>query len=87
MTKLEKDLLQDVQIMANIIHRMDVTIGVLIKTLHEQNIVDGFELKEEIESVYNTESQNIIKSILKTKNTNDSDEGIVYPHFGPIGEA
>lgn len=87
MTNLEKNLLQDVQLMANIIHRMDVTISVLIKTLHDQNIIDGFELKEEIESVYDTESKNMVQTILKMKKADDSDESMVYPHFGPIGEA
>jgi hypothetical protein len=87
MTNLEKNLLQDVQLMANIIHRMDVTISVLIKTLHDQNIIDGFELKEEIESVYDTESKNMVQTILKMKKVDDSDESMVYPHFGPIGEA
>jgi|LauGreDrversion4_2_1035121.scaffolds.fasta_scaffold871001_1 hypothetical protein len=87
MTKLEKDLLQDVQIMANIIHKMDVTISVLIKTLHEQNIIDGFELRDDIESVYDTESKSMIQTILKMKKVDDSDDIISYPHFGPIGEA
>jgi hypothetical protein len=87
MTKLEKDLLTDMAIMAKVIHRMDVTISALIQTLHDQNLVDGFELKDKIDEMYDEQSQNMIKQIIEKKDSDNDSDLFVYPHFGPIGEA
>jgi 16S rRNA C1402 (ribose-2'-O) methylase RsmI len=87
MTKLEKDLLTDVAIMAKVIHRMDVTLSVLIQTLHDQNLVDGFELKDKIDEMYDEQSKNMIKQIIQKNESDDDSDLTFYPHFGPIGEA
>jgi 16S rRNA C1402 (ribose-2'-O) methylase RsmI len=87
MTKLEKDLLADVAIMAKVIHRMDVTLSVLIQTLHDQNLVDGFELKDKIDEMYDEQSKNMIKQVIQKNDSDDDSDSFFYPHFGPIGEA
>jgi hypothetical protein len=87
MTKLEKDLLTDMAIMAKVIHRMDVTISALIQTLHDQNLVDGFELKDKIDEMYDEQSKNMFKQIIEKKDSDVESDSFFYPHFGPIGEA
>lgn len=85
MNKFEKDLISDITLMAKIIHKMDITISVLVQNLHDQNLVDGIELKKEIEELYESETNALMRSILNKYEIDD--EHFVYPHFGPIGEA